>query len=201
MMEKIAKGERPAFALDSIISKYDTVYPRHALQMYFTSNHDENSWNQADFGDFPGPVHAPFAVFTQTMPNEIPLIYSGQEEPILWSIKFFDKDTLVFRDLKRALFYQALLSLRKRSPALAAYASFRKLEVGNDQALYAFVREKAGSKVVVILNLSNQEQPVEVRDKTLWGHPYNVFMGKETPLNGKKWLIGSWGYAVYEYGK
>ena len=67
MMEKVAKGTRPAYALDSVKAESDALYPGNTLQLYFTSNHDENSWNKADFGNFPGPVHAPFAVFTQTM--------------------------------------------------------------------------------------------------------------------------------------
>ncbi len=50
MMEKIAAGQRPAFGLDSIKSKFDTMYPKNAQILYFTSNHDENTWNKADFG-------------------------------------------------------------------------------------------------------------------------------------------------------
>ena len=40
--------------------------------MYFTSNHDENSWNKADYGTMPGASHAPFAVLTQTMWRSVP---------------------------------------------------------------------------------------------------------------------------------
>ncbi len=199
MMENVAKGTRPAFALDSVRNKYDSVYPPDALQLFFTSNHDENSWNNADFGDFPGAVHEPFAVFTQTMAKEVPLIYSGQEEPVLRAIKFFDKDPIEFRDFKRARFYKTMLGLRKRSPALSADAPSRKVHAGNEDCLYAYAREKAGSKVLVILNLSGNEQTVTVTDKSLWGHPYNVFTGKAEALNSKPWTLKPWGYAVYEY--
>jgi len=87
MMEKVAKGERPAFGLDSIKRENDMMYPANTIQMYFTSNHNENSWNNADYRTFPGPVHEPFAVFTQTMANSVPLIYGGQEEPVLRALK------------------------------------------------------------------------------------------------------------------
>jgi hypothetical protein len=97
MMIKIAKGQRPAFGLDSIKHENDLMYPKNTIQLYFTSNHDENSWNNSDFGTFPGAVHAPFAVFTQTMVNSVPLIYSGQEEPVLRAIQFFDKDPIIFQ--------------------------------------------------------------------------------------------------------
>ena len=199
MMEKIAKGERPAFALDSIKNDNDIIYPENTIQMYFTSNHDENSWNNADFGIFPGPSHAPFAVFTQTMADGVPLIYSGQEEPVLRALKFFDKDPIAFQKFERAAFYKTLLDLRKRNSALSPNATFKKINVGNDKAIYAFVREKGGKKVFVILNFSGSEQPITVKDKTLLGNPYNVFKGMKEFINSKTWNMKPWGYAVYEY--
>ncbi|MBA4167359.1 MAG: DUF3459 domain-containing protein [Chitinophagaceae bacterium] len=199
MMEKIAKGERPAFGIDSVLHQNDSSYPKSAMLLYFTSNHDENSWNFADYGTFPGAVHAPFAVLTQTMVHSVPLIYSGQEEPFLRAIRFFDKDTITFSQYKRAGFYKTLLGLRKRNPALSADASFRKVNVGDSTALYAYVREKAGKKVLVILNLSADEQEIVVRDKSLRGRPYNLFMGNKEALSSAPWKIEPWGYVVYEY--
>jgi alpha-amylase len=200
-MEKVAAGKRPATALDSIWREQQAKYPKGTLQLYFTSNHDENSWNKADYGTFPGPVHAPFAVFTQTMGNGVPLIYSGQEEPVLRPLKFFDKDPMTFGKYQRAKFYKTLLDLHKRNPALAADASFRKVSVGDDRAVYAYVREKAGKKVLVILNLSNKEQTISVKDKSLQGKPYNLFMYTTEPLTSKPWQVEPWGYVVYEYGR
>ncbi|HMU46140.1 MAG TPA: alpha-amylase family glycosyl hydrolase [Chitinophagaceae bacterium] len=199
MMVEIAKGARPAFALDSVKAKYDTVYPASAIPLYFTSNHDENSWNKSDYGTFPGPVHAPFAVFTQTMANSVPLIYSGQEEPFLDSLSFFYKDTITFKNYGRAEFYKTLLELREKDPALSADASFKKVNVGDENALYAYIREKEGKKIFVILNLSGKEQTIKVTDKELHGNPYNVFMRSKEPLTDKEWKMEPWGYAVYEY--
>lgn len=199
MMEKVASGQRPAFALDSVKYEFDTAFPRNTIQMYFTSNHDENSWNKADYGTFPGAVHAPFAVFSQTMGNTVPLIYSGQEEPVLRPLEFFEKDPIVFGEFKRATFYKTLLALRKRNPALSPDASFKKVSVGDDKAIYAFVREKSGKKVLVILNLSGTEQAVSVIDKTLIGKTYDIFRGTKVELTSKPWKMAPWGYAVYEY--
>lgn len=198
-MIEIAKGERPAFALDSIKYQNDTAYPKNAIRMYFTSNHDENSWNKADYGTMPGIIHAPFAVFTQTMVRSVPLIYGGQEEPILRPLEFFEKDPMVFKNYKRAPFYKQLLALRKRNIALSPDASFRKVNVGDPSALYAYVREKAGKKVFVILNLSGSEQTISVKDKSLLGRPYNVFMYNTEPLTSKPWKLEPWGYVIYEY--
>jgi hypothetical protein len=59
------------------------------MRLFFTSNHDENSWNKADFQTMPGASHAPFAVLTQTMKRSdtIGLQRAGrtraQEYPVL----------------------------------------------------------------------------------------------------------------------
>jgi len=198
-MSLVAKGARPATALDSVRREQNRTFTPGTLQLYFTSNHDENSWNQADFGTFPGPVHAPFAVFTQTMPDALPLVYGGQEEPVRRALKFFDRDPIGFGKYERAKFYQTLLALRRRNPALAADAAFRKVAVGDERAVYAYVREKAGRRVLVVLNLSAREQTIRVADKTLHGRPYNVFAGSAEPLNAQPWQVEPWGYAVYEY--
>jgi alpha-amylase len=200
MMEKISKGDRPAFALDSIQIENLSRYPDNTILMYFTSNHDENSWNKADYGSFPGRSHAPFAVFTQTMVNGVPLIYSGQEEPVLRAIQFFEKDPIDFAKYGRAKFYKILLYLRRKNPALAVNGSFRKIKAGDENAIYAFVRQKGSNKVFVILNLSDKEQTVSVQDKSLLGNPYNVFIGKPESLSAKPWKIEPWGYVVYTYG-
>ena len=200
-MEKLAAGKRPATVLDSIWAEQQRKYPRGTMELYFTSNHDENTWNKADYGTFPGREHAPFAVFTQTMGASIPLIYSGQEEPVLRPLKFFDKDPISFGKYERAKFYRTLLELRQRNPALASNASFRKVVVGDEQAVYAYVREKAGQKVLVILNFSNQPQTITVREKGLLGRPHNVFMYTTELLSSKPWQVDPWGYVVYEYGR
>jgi glycosidase len=198
-MVAIAGDSATALALDSVKTKYDREYPKEAIPLYFTSNHDENSWGKSDFGTFPGSEHAPFAVFTQTMAGTVPLVYSGQEEPVLEALPFFEKDTIVFSKMGREKFYKTLLELRKNNPALAVDASFKKINAGDPKAVYSYIREKDGKKVFVILNLSKTEQTIKVTDKDLQGNPYNVFMGTNEPLSDKEWKIEPWGYVVYEY--
>jgi hypothetical protein len=205
MMVKVASGERPAFALDSIRLEDDTLYPRHTIQMYFTSNHDENSWNKADFGTFPGASHEPFAVFTQTMFNGVPLIYSGQEEPVLRPLAFFEKDPIVFSKFARATFYKKLLQMREHYPALAANADFKKLDVGNNKSVYAYLRfrkgsQVLGSRVLVVLNFSPLEQEINLPEDSLLGDALNGFSGSIEKVS-KIWKIKPWGYQVFVYGK
>ena len=200
MMKQIAKGERPAFALDSVLNRVDSTFPKTRLLMYFTSNHDENSWNKADYATMPGESHAPFAILTQTIGKSIPLIYSGQEEPFLDSISFFYKDTITFGKYARADLYKKLLALRKENPALAANAAFKKLKTTNDNAVYAFARESGKRKLLVLLNLSNKAQSFNIEHGDFAGKPLNIFSGvNEALMNNRKFDLKPWGYIVYSY--
>ncbi|HVS97905.1 MAG TPA: alpha-amylase family glycosyl hydrolase [Puia sp.] len=194
----VSEGDIPAFALDSVLHQYDTAYPKGTLEMYFTSNHDENSWNGADYRTFPGAAHAPFAVLTQTLPWNIPLIYSGQEEPVLRALSFFDKDSIKFHDFARANFYKTLLALRRRSPALDADASFKKIAAGDDRYVYAFLRKKSNHEVLVVLNFSAVPQQVRM-DLPISASANDVFQNRSVDISGTKFMLEPWGYRVYEY--
>ncbi len=198
-MKKVAKGEASARVLDTVIRHIEEKFPPDAIKMYFTSNHDENSWNKADYQTMPGAVHAPFAVLSQTWKNTLPLIYSGQEEPFLDSLSFFYKDTITFGKYERTAFYKTLLGLRKSNPALAVDAGYQKLESSNDDAVYAFTRSKDGRKVLVVLNLSAAPQTVTLKG-AIAGEPENVFAGKKEKLtDGQNFTLAPWGFTVYSY--
>jgi len=199
-MVDIAAGKKNAQSLDSIMSVTNKNFPQHALLLYFTSNHDENSWNKADYATMPGASHAPFAVLTQTLPWSIPLIYSGQEEPFLDSISFFYKDTITFNKYGRADFYSRLLHLRKNNDALEANASFQKLSTGDDQSIFAFIRKNGSHKVLVIVNLSKSPHEFKIDDKDIDGKAMNIFTSQnENITSSKLFKMDAWGYKVYAY--
>ena len=199
-MKDIAAGKKNALALDTVIAFTDTTLPKNGLRLFFTSNHDENSWNKADFATMPGASHAPFAVITQTMKRSIPLIYSGQEEPVLRSIKFFDKDTIQFGKYARGDFYTKLLTLHNSNVALSANASFTRLPTKVDNKVYAYVREMSGRKVVVITNLSNTVQSFTIDNPLISGNATEIFSGKKEQIAaGQSFGLNPWGYLVYSY--
>jgi glycosidase len=198
-MKKVAAGEASAKVLDTVIRHIEESYPPNAPKMYFTSNHDENSWNKADYVTMPGEVHAPFAVLSQTWKNSIPLIYSGQEEPFLDSLSFFYKDTIMFGKYSRAAFYKKLLQLRKNTPALAVDAAYKKHASSNDDVIFAFTREKNGKKVLVVLNLSKDPQTFSLAGISA-GDAANLFTEQiEKLADGQNFSLPPWGYLVYSY--
>lgn len=201
MMKLIAAGKRNASAMDSIFKHTDTTLQKNGLRLFFTSNHDENSWNKADFETMPGASHAPFAVLTQTMKRSVPLIYSGQEEPILRAISFFDKDTMHFIQYGRADMYRQLLALRKNNPALAANASFKKVVTDKDDHVYAYYRRSGNHTVFVVLNLSNLSQHVTISNDDLGafsGERVYYYMGEKNSMKRipPEYDLKPWGYAV-----
>ncbi len=200
MMKAIAAGKRKAISFDSAIAKSDTLFPANGLSLFFTSNHDENSWNKADFGTMPGAAHAPFAVLTQTMKNSIPLIYSGQEEPILRAIKFFDKDTIQFEHFARKDFYTTLLRLRSNNVALSANASFTRIKCDANDQIFGYARQMNNQKIVILLNLSMAAQSFSIQDPILAGTATEIFTNKKENFTAINQInLAAWGYLVYTY--
>jgi glycosidase len=168
--------------------------------MYFTSDHDENSWNKADFATMPGASHAPFSVLTQTMKNSVPLIYSSQEEPVLRAIPFFEKDTIPFAKYERAPFYKKLLNLHTNTAALAANAAFKKLVTSADASVYTFTRSTKDSKVLVVLNFTAKPQSVTIADASIEGTASELFTAAKSRIKaGQAFSLPAWGYQVYSY--
>jgi len=195
----VAQGKKPIAYLDSVLNHNFEVFPKNAYRLYFTTNHDENSWNGTEFEKY-GDAYKAFAVFTQTMYQSLPLIYSGQESANKKRLKFFTKDRIDWDSYTMASFYSTLLHLRKKDPALAANAAYTKIETANDMAIFGYARTFGTHKVVIILNLSNQPQQFTISDKIINGHPLNIFSGKKETLSiNHVFSLPPWGYEVYEY--
>lgn len=192
-------GKKSIASFDSLLQHNISTYPKDAMRMYFTTNHDENSWNGTEFEKY-GNAYKTFAVFTQAMYQSIPLIYSGQEVKNNRRLKFFVKDPIQWGNYEMAPFYTTLLKLRRRNPALAADASYKRITTANDMAIFSFMREKGVHKVLTVLNFSSQPQQFTIKDKAIIGNALNVFgIGKSKLNDHHVFKLEPWGYQVYEY--
>jgi glycosidase len=200
MMNDIAAGKKNVLSLDTVLHKIDTSYRKGAWRLYFTSNHDENSWNKADYETMPGKVHAPFAVFTQTYNRTLPLIYSGQEEPVLRAVSFFEKDSMGFKKYERAPFYKTLLNLRSTNAAFKENAVFERIKVSNPEKVMAYSRKNGNSLVVVVLNLSNEQQAVSLNAKLPNEKTYFEIFSHTANKDIQSLQLPAWGYKVFVYG-
>lgn len=195
----VAQQKHSLKYMDSVLNHNFSTFPKNAERMYFTTNHDENSWNGTEFEKY-GDAYKAFAVFTQTMYQSIPLIYSGQEEPNKKRLKFFVKDPIQWGSYKMAPFYSTLLHLRSNNPALAADAAYKRIATGNNNAIFAYIRQKNNRKVGVILNLSAEPQSFTIDDKLFYGKTANVFSGTKDLMNRTHvFTMKPWDYLIFEY--
>ena len=195
VLNDIAAGKKDILSLDTVLQNINKEFMKGAQRLYFTSNHDENSWNKADYATMPGAIHAPFAVFTQTYDRTMPLIYSGQEEPVLRPLAFFEKDSIEFNKYERANFYTTLLKLRKSNSAFSDNANFKRLKVNLPGQIMAYERSNGRDKVVVVLNLSNQPQQAILNDIEP-GFYVDGFTG-QNPKDIRYIQMKAWGYQVF----
>ncbi|MBC7827961.1 MAG: 1,4-alpha-glucan branching protein [Chitinophagaceae bacterium] len=199
--ERFAKDQIGVPDLMNNLRIYEQKTRPGASYLFFTTNHDENSWNGTEYEKY-GPAARAFAVLSCTW-NGIPLIYSGQEIPNMERLKFFDKDTIQWTE-KNLLhdFYKILLHLRKRNPALRTadinvITTFIKTNA--DQFLLAWRRKLLEKEVLVFLNLSSHDKQVSLEDESIYGIYTDVFEGSAVDFASSRSVqMGPWQALVLE---
>jgi glycosidase len=150
------EGAQHIHHLKYVLSQYQATLPVTACPAWFTSNHDENSWNGTEYEKY-GEMALPLAFFSATW-RGLPLIYSGQELPNHKRLAFFDKDCLDWKpkpDLHE--FYKKILELRKRNLAFSASPHPENCILLNnsvDHHVLSFMRKNGDSTSVVVINFS-----------------------------------------------
>ena len=159
IMVDIAKGARRVWDLRNAIHNQRQRYPREAMRMSFTSNHDENSWSGSEQSRF-GAALEVMTALTFLMPSTMPLIYTGQEVGYDHSFEFFERDAIpetAYVENRTTELYRRLTALKHSSMALAAgERGGEMIEIENNakDCMMTFVREVDGSRVMAIMNLS-----------------------------------------------
>jgi len=200
LSNKIAKGDTTLNALEGYFEELKLTKPKGAYKMNFTTNHDENSWNgtvQERYGD----AYLAYAVLMATVPG-MPMIYTGQESALDKRLEFFEKDVVEWGDYPLQNFYRILLTLKKSNKALwngSFGGDLNRVKTDNDDAVFAFTREKDGDAVFVILNLGGNALNISLTGNSFVGEYVNVFDGsKEKFFEGQKLDLKPWEYRVYE---
>jgi glycosidase len=165
LLNEIARGKKPTRELDRYFARDDSLFGPGAYRMYFTSNHDENSWSGSELERM-GANHAPAFVLSATAARSMPLIYTGQEASMRKRLRFFDKDTVDWSGPSLEGFYGALLDLKHRQPALANGpwgGGQRALATDGGERVYAFTRTLGANAVLVALNFGDSSVTVSYR--------------------------------------
>jgi len=195
--EKFHKGEGSLQDVRQVLHAY-TQYPAGANKLYFTSNHDENSWNGTEYEKY-GNAALAWAVFSCTWPG-MPLLYSGQEGALKKRLEFFNKDVIDWTATPSlAQFYQRLFQLRKRNAAIREGELFI-LPSQQDDKVLLFIRKFQEQVVLILLNVSNESRvQVSVEHPWLPGKYRQLFSQLVYDFGVKEnFELQSGDYLVYE---
>ena len=211
LMKKLAARKLPVSALAIYLEKESDTYPEDAYRMYFTSNHDVNSWEGTVFERFGGGGAEAFAVLAATL-GGMPLVYSGQEAGLDRRLEFFEKDEIEWREHRFQGIYSTLLNLKHQNRALrngvgGGYAKW--VHTTNDGAVFAFLRERDGDRVFAVLNLSDTGQEIKLVGSDYAGGYNQVLPAPATDdPPGEVYFAGGetiellpWDYRVYAAGE
>ncbi|RYY38250.1 MAG: 1,4-alpha-glucan branching protein [Chitinophagaceae bacterium] len=187
-------GRMPRAEWLQLLDRYKTTA---GIPAWFTTNHDENSWNGTEYEKY-GAMAAMLAVFGCTWPG-IPLLYSGQELPNEKRLQFFEKDAIEWNGTPGlGHFYGSLLQLRRNSSALESCAPCRVLNNSADADVLVYLRESHGEPVLVLLNLTPRVQHCFISEQVPGeGNLREVITGMERAGATEGWLLPPWGYQVF----
>ncbi len=197
--QEFYQGKMSLQSLLTVLYKSVTEFPCNAFRMYFTSNHDENSWNGTAYEKYGDSANL-FAVFSCTW-NGMPMIYSGQEIPNKKRLKFFDKDQIDWDDhFELHGFYKTLLTLKSNNKSLRSGdpdVLTKIVSHPEDHEVFSYLRKHSEDEVLVVLNCSNSPKNFEV--KNVKGVFRNVFGGPDTDFENDNFVyLREWDYLVFE---
>jgi glycosidase len=153
--EKYQQDQSSLNEIRNVLHAY-SQYPQNAIKLFFTSNHDENSWNGTETEKY-GITAKAWAVFSFTW-HGMPMIYSGQETANNKRLLFFDKDIINWIDPPPLhQFYATLAQLRINNEAITMGESFI-LPSDHSNELMAYFRRRDENLVLVLLNVSTKDQ-------------------------------------------
>src|ERR1044072_6738872 len=156
-LNDVLQGRKSATAFRQTWEADEAKYPRGALRMRFSDNHDERR-AVARFGEG-GALAASALMFTL---DGVPMLYNGMEVgdttesgdpalfyrlPVFWPIEK--------RRPEFPRFYRQMIALRKSHPAFTRGA-LAWLRNSDESRVVTFARQEGAEQVVVAINFSNR---------------------------------------------
>jgi alpha-amylase len=198
--EQFIKKEKSLADCVATLQTYKKDFPTNALRLFFTSNHDENSWNGTEYEKY-GSYAKALAVFACTYIG-VPLVYSGQELPNTKRLQFFDKDEIAWHpNIELHNFYKTLFALRKRKSTLFSsnHTTVLFFEALIQKNILAYQIKNEENEIIVFLNLNGQSMLEYLTMPNVNGTYQNVFTEATTEIPQKYLLALEAGeYAVFE---
>jgi glycosidase len=179
-----------------VLEKYKSNFPTNHYRLFYTSNHDENSWTATEYEKY-GAFAKTMAVFS-CMYNSIPLIYSGQELPNYKRLQFFDKDVIEWESAPALQdFYTALYDARKRNEGVFANTEIIFKEDALLQNILCYSLQYENAEIIVCLNFRGEHTNYTI--KNIAGTYQNIFTKEKHTLESEFiFTAETGGYLVLE---
>lgn len=199
VLHEITTKHTPIYKLtEGYIAEHVSTFPKEAIRLQFTDNHDKNSWEGHQYLNFKEGLKA--AMVLMTTLDGMPLVYSGQEAGLSRSLEFFEKDPIALKPHENREIYTRLFQLKHQNEALwngKWGGEIQRITNSKKDYVLSFVREKNGDKVLTIVNLSPETQSFSLDLSMHSGVYQNVFEGKKQSLSPKQSLsLEPWAYLV-----
>jgi glycosidase len=194
-LTEVLQSGQPASAIRQVWEEQKAKFPRGALHMIFSDNHDEKR-AIARFGE-KGTLAASALVFAL---EGVPMLYNGMEVgdttesggPALFeNLRVFWP--IVERRPEFPKTYEALTRLRRDHPALRR-GDLVWLGNSDESRIVTFARQTAGEEIVFAVNLSNRPFQGSV---SVASHEGFVEMGKDTAAGLPALQLDAWGWRWY----
>jgi len=200
IMNEIAQKKQKLSEIPLYLKRTNQRFPKDAYRMYFTSNHDENTWNGTVFERMGKYVKA-MAVLSYAMPG-MPLIYNGQEVGLNKRLSFFDKDTIDWTiDTSFTRLYTKLNLLKHRNKALLNGSTGGKFEYllnNQNNKVATITRTKENNQVLFVINFSNEDLNVKLKQSNLNGEYRKLFTNKITKIKKEsEFSLAPYSYQVF----
>lgn len=149
-------GSKPASHVRETWERAEAGYPRGALRLRFSDNHDQ--LRMTGQAGLPAALAASALMFTL---DGVPLLYNGMEvgdNTESTAPALFERVPIQWNMAERRppieAFYQSLASLRRAHPALTR-GDVRWLSNADERRVLSFERGSGGESLVVVINLSS----------------------------------------------
>jgi len=199
IMQDIVKGKANASDIAGYYSDYQSSWPKGAMRMAYTENHDQNTWDGTTNEVYGDALEAALAL--SFVGNGIPLIYNGQEAGNQKRLEFFEKDLVGWKDHPHQGLIRKLTTLKKNNSVLWNGAWGEPLEAistSHPNDVFSFMRADAKSGVFAVFNLSDKAVDVSFKDDRQTGSYTTSLNGEAITLTPDTTLtLQPWDYRIY----
>jgi glycosidase len=198
-MQRLVKDDGGAGAIRGYYAGQSETWPRAAMRMVYTENHDQNSWDGVAATIY-GPAYEA-AIALSFVGSGLPLIYNGQEADNDRQLAFFERDPIVWREGRHDALFRKLIALKSQARALhngRFGAAMVEVPTNATADVYAFTRGAAGERVFAVFNLSPRPHSITFSQARHHGRYTDALSGAAAQFSGGETLdLPAWGYRIF----